>query len=42
MLDFNFLKNYPLNFAQNFRKCLFELADSESGEKSTWFDFFIK
>ena len=42
MLDFNFLKTTHLNLAENFRKCLFELANSESGEKSTWFDFFIK
>ena len=34
-LDFNFLKRVPLNFAQNFRKFLFDLANSESGEKST-------
>ena len=39
-LDFNFLKKYPLNIAQNFSKCLFDLADSESGEKSTRFEYF--
>ena len=35
MLDFNFFKRGPLNFAQNFRRFLFDLANSESGEKST-------
>ena len=34
-LFFNFLKNLSLNFAQNFRECSFNLAGSESGEKST-------
>ena len=33
-LFFNFLRYYLLNFAQNFRECLFNLAGSESGEKS--------
>merc|ERR1719433_1632623 len=33
-LFFNFLQNLLLNFAQNFRECLFDLAGSESGEKS--------
>ena len=33
-LFFNYLKKYPLNFAQNFRKCSYNLASSESGEKS--------
>ena len=33
-LFFNFLQNHSLNFAQNFRECLFNLAGSESGEKS--------
>ena len=41
MLDFNFLKTTHLNLAENFRKCSFNLADSESGEKSTWFEFFL-
>ena len=36
MLDFNFFKRGPFNFAQNFRKFLFDLANSESGEKSTF------
>ena len=39
-LFFNYLKKYPLNFAQNFRKCSFNLVGSESGEKSTWFENF--
>ena len=34
-LFFNFLQNLLLNFAQNLRECLFHLAGSESGEKST-------
>ena len=33
-LSFNYLKNRSLNFAQNFRECSFNLAGSESGEKS--------
>ena len=33
-LFFNYLKNSSLNFAQNFRECSFNLAGSESGEKS--------
>ena len=33
-LSFNFLQNHSLNFAQNFRECSFNLAGSESGEKS--------
>ena len=40
-LDFNVLKKYPLNVAQNFRKCSFDLADSESSEKPTRFEFFL-
>merc|ERR1712020_763012 len=39
-LSFNYLKNYSLNFAQNFRECLFNLAGSESGEKSRATQFF--
>ena len=39
-LFFNYLKNYPINFAQNFRKCSFNLASSESGEKTKWFENF--
>ena len=39
-LDFNFLKSEPLNFAQKFRGCLFDLANSESGEKSRCAQFF--
>ena len=39
-LFFNFLQNHSLNFAQNFRKCSFNLAGSESGEKSTRFENF--
>merc|ERR1719433_2640334 len=34
-LFFNFLQNPLLNFAQNLRECSFNLAGSESGEKST-------
>ena len=33
-LFFNYLKNRSLNFAQNFRECSFNLAGSESVEKS--------
>ena len=33
-------QNLLLNFAQNFRKCLFNLAGSESGEKSNRFENF--
>ena len=33
-LFFNYLKKHSLNFAQNFRECSFNLAGSESGEKS--------
>ena len=33
-LFFNFLQKYRLNFAQNFRECSFNLAGSESVEKS--------
>ena len=40
-LFFNFLKNLSLNFAQNFRECLFNLAGSESGEKSRCTQFFV-
>ena len=40
-LFFNYLKNSSLNFAQNFRECSFNLAGSESGEKSKWFQFFV-
>ena len=40
-LSFNFLKTGHLNFAQNFRKCLFDLANSESGKKSTRFEIFL-
>ena len=40
-LFFNYLKKYSLNFAQNFRECSFNLAGSESGEKSKWFQFFV-
>ena len=39
-LFFNYLKNRSLNFAQNFRECSFNLAGSESGEKSTRFENF--
>ena len=39
-LSFNFLQNHSLNFAQNFRECLFNLAGSESGEKSRRFENF--
>ena len=39
-LCFNFFKKYPFNFAQNFRKCSFNLAGSESGEKSKGFENF--
>ena len=39
-LFFNFLQNPSLNFAQNFRECLFNLAGSESGEKSKRSQFF--
>ena len=40
-LFFNFLQNASLNFAQNFRECLFKLAGSESGEKSKRAKFFV-
>ena len=39
-LFFNFLKTGSLNFAQNFRKYSFNLASSESGEKSKGFENF--
>ena len=39
-LFFNYLKIASLNFAQNFRKCSFNLAGSESGEKSKGFENF--
>ena len=39
-LFFNFLQNLLLNFAQNFRECSFNLAGSESGEKSRWAQLF--
>ena len=39
-LFFYYLKIASLNFAQNFRKCLFNLAGSESGEKSKRSQFF--
>merc|ERR1712079_198251 len=39
-LFFNYLKTDSLNFAQNFRKCSFNLAGSESGEKSNRFENF--
>ena len=39
-LFFNFLQNLLLNFAQNLRECSFNLVGSESGEKSTTFQFF--
>ena len=39
-LFFNYLKKYSLNFAQNFRECSFNLAGSESGEKSRLFENF--
>ena len=42
MLDFNFLKNHVLNFAQNFRKCLFNSDDPKSGEKSRYAQIFYK
>ena len=40
-LFFNFLQNASLNFAQNFRECLFKLAGSESGEKSKRAKIFV-
>ena len=40
-LFFNYLKKYSLNFAQNFRECSFNLAGSESGEKSRRAQFFV-
>ena len=40
-LFFNFLQNPSLNFAQNFRECSFNLAGSESGEKSKRTQFFV-
>ena len=40
-LSFNYLKKYSLNFAQNFRECSFNLAGSESGEKSKRTQFFV-
>ena len=39
-LFFNFLQNLLLNFAQNLRECSFNLAGSESGEKSRLFENF--
>ena len=39
-LFFYYLKIASLNFAQNFRKCLFNLAGSESGEKTRLFENF--
>ena len=39
-LFFNYLKTNSLNFAQNFRKCSFNLAGSESGEKTRLFENF--
>ena len=39
-LPFTFLKKYPVNYAQNFRKWKFDLANSESGEKTKCFEFF--
>ena len=39
-LFFNFLQNHSLNFAQNFRECSFNLAGSESVEKSKWPQLF--
>ena len=41
ILFFNFIKEYSLNFVQNFRECLFNLAGSESGEKSRRAQFFV-
>ena len=40
-LFFNFLQNHSLNFAQNFRECSFNLAGSESGEKSGCAKIFV-
>ena len=40
-LSFNYLKKYSLNFAQNFWECSFNLAGSESGEKSKGTQFFV-
>ena len=40
MLPFNYLKNSPLNFAQNFRKCSFNPDDQKSVEKSKRAEFF--
>ena len=40
-LFFNYLKTNPFNFAQNFRKCSFNLAGSESGEKSRCAQLFV-
>ena len=40
-LSFNYLKKSSLNFAQNFRECSFNLAGSESGEKSRRAQFFV-
>ena len=40
-LFFNYLKKSSLNFAQNFRECSFNLAGSESGEKSRRAQFFV-
>ena len=39
-LFFNYFKNPSLNFAQNFRKSLFNLVGSESGEKTKLFEIF--
>merc|ERR1719433_974163 len=40
-LFFSFLKNPSLNFAQNFRECSFDLAGSESGERSRRAQLFV-
>ena len=40
-LSFNYLKKDSLNFAQNFRECSFNLAGSESGEKSKRAKIFV-
>ena len=42
MLDFNFLKSDPLNFAQNFRKYSFNPDDPKSGEILKSAQFFYK
>ena len=38
--SFNYLKRGSLNLAENFRKCSFNLAGSESGEKTKRFENF--